>query len=106
MNAIGFRGMNAIGFRGMNAVSFRGMNAMGFRGMNAMGFRGMNAMGFRGMNAVGFRGMNLLTGYFSCKMLCSSSGSLVVMKSTPWPIRRCMSSSLFTVHAFTFMPKR
>ena len=106
MNAIGFRGMNAIGFRGMNAIGFRGMNAIGFRGMNAVSFRGMNAMGFRGMNAVGFRGMNLLTGYFSCKMLCSSSGSLVVMKSTPWPIRRCISSSLFTVHAFTFIPKR
>ena len=102
MNAIGFRGMNAIGFRGMNAIGFRGMNAV----RNAVSFRGMNAIGFRGMNAVGFRGMNLLTGYFSCKMLCSSSGSLVVMKSTPWPIRRCMSSSLFTVHAFTFMPKR
>lgn len=45
----------------------------------------------------------LRNGYFLMISL-NSSGSFVVMKSTPCSVSHFMSSALFTVQAFTFMP--
>ncbi len=49
--------------------------------------------------------MCIVTCYFYCSISCSSTGSLVVMKSMPRLISHFMSLVSFTVQAFTFMPK-
>ena len=51
--------------------------------------------------------MNLTTDlhYFFFNISCNNTGSLVVMKSTPWLMSHSISLASFTVQALTFMPR-
>ena len=43
--------------------------------------------------------------YFFFNISCNNTGSLVVMKSTPWLMSHSISLASFTVQALTFMPR-